>query len=194
MSDRQPLSLSKRATTRRLATGGVVCLMAAGALGTVAVSSGGGARITAAGAPMARVLRFANLPPGWTQVRDSATAVTALSWRYRPTQRGWARPETLRGERLAVRVILRCPGTQAARRKLPGGVTQLPVRIQAPSSSGALPGVPAAMEYQFHPTAAGLQTDIRVAFAHRKPSPSMKGEAQTVLTKGLVLPSRLRCA
>ena len=69
---------------------------------------------------------------------------------------------------------------------------KLPLRIQAPQEVASVPGVPNAVEYRYFPTLAGVQSDLRVVFA-RKPTPSMKGEAQAVFNGGVILPSRLVC-
>lgn len=134
------------------------------------------------------VVRFTDLPAGWTRP-VAGDDCTALSWRYRPGPVGWARAGTFTGDRIAVSAIVLSQPCQRGAVAPAAGDQQAdrgrrlhpPLRLAAPSEIGHLEGVPAATQYRFSRTLAGdCALDLRVSFA-RRPSPEMLASAQQVL-------------
>jgi hypothetical protein len=126
------------------------------------------------------LVRFADLPAGWTNHPTLADECTALSWRYDPGPNGWA--DELVGGRIAVSALVRGESCASPARPVRGyRALHRPLRLRRPDAVGNIEGIPTSVEYRFtRSIARGWTLDLRVGFA-QPPSRRSRLVAQRVL-------------
>jgi hypothetical protein len=154
---------------------------------------------TSATAIIVRPAKFNHLPPGWTALdshsgtlsrhRPASTYRDALSWRYRPTQHGWASQIPWNG--IAVSIILfRGSGNEPFLNlcrftpHLSGfpRIRRLPLRLPR-NPGGSLEGAPNVSEYRvFGRMDESYNVDLRVDVNSPHPSRALLRRAQSVVS------------